>query len=440
MPGTRMKSAFRSLFWQQEYGCEIVRKAIFSVFAILALLGLLATSISATCEAQSADLGVTMAVDNQAPNEGDTITYTTTLTNSGPDNATNIEVTDILPVGLTYVSNSPSQGSYNSTSGIWAVGSLANGASATLNITATVNPGTGDTTATNTADVTHADQSDPVSANNSSSESKDVTPAGAQMRQAETRLRVATTTSLYDTGLWSYLEPMFEKKYNVQLDVLYAGSGIALAYGRNGDVDVLTVHSKADELKFVADGYGVARVPFAYNYYLIVGPENDPAGLKGLTPEQAFKKLYDNPGSGKFVSRGDSSGTHSKEKAIWKSAGYANYDAVRTAGAWYIDAGSGMGPTLLKASELQAYTLTDEGTFLAYKSKLDLESIVSQGSILLNVYSVIACTKATNKEMANNMVDFITSPEIQELVGRYGTKDYGKALFVPCAGKPEPTS
>jgi tungstate transport system substrate-binding protein len=256
------------------------------------------------------------------------------------------------------------------------------------------------------------------------------------------RLRVATTTSLYDTGLWGYLEPMFEKKYDVELDILYAGSGIALQYGRNGDVDVLTVHSKSDELQFVADGYGVARVPFAYNYFLIVGPESDPAGLEGLTPEQAFKKLYDNPGSGKFVSRGDGSGTHSKEKAIWKAAGYPDYEAVRTAGSWYIDAGSGMGPTLLKASELQAYTLTDEGTFLAYKGRqeINLVPIVTQGSILLNVYSVIVCTKSTKQEMATNLVNFLTSPEIQELIGEYGVKDYGKALFNPCAGVPEPTS
>jgi tungstate transport system substrate-binding protein len=258
------------------------------------------------------------------------------------------------------------------------------------------------------------------------------------------RLRVATTTSLYDTGLWGYLEPMFEKKYDVELDILYAGSGIALEYGRRGDVDVLTVHSKSDEEKFVADGYGVARVPFAYNYFLIVGPESDPAGLKvkGMTPEQAFKKLYANPGSGKFVSRGDGSGTHSKEKAIWKAAGYPDYEAVRTAGSWYIDAGSGMGPTLLKASELQAYTLTDEGTFLAYKGRqeINLVPIVTQGSILLNVYSVIVCTKSTKQEMATNLVNFLTSPEIQELIGEYGVKDYGKALFNPCAGVPEPTS
>ncbi|HUT67150.1 MAG TPA: substrate-binding domain-containing protein, partial [Dehalococcoidales bacterium] len=122
------------------------------------------------------------------------------------------------------------------------------------------------------------------------------------------RLRMATTTSLYDTGLWGYLEPMFEDKYNVELDVMYAGTGKALELGQRGDVDVITVHSKAQELQFVADGYGVERVPIAYNYFLIVGPASDPAGIKGMTTENAFKKLMDT-GSGSFVSRGDDSGT-----------------------------------------------------------------------------------------------------------------------------------
>jgi tungstate transport system substrate-binding protein len=271
------------------------------------------------------------------------------------------------------------------------------------------------------------------------SESEDLSKVAA----AEGRLRVATTTSLYDTGLWTYLEPKFEKKYDVQLDIISTGSGAALTYGRNGDVDVLAVHSKADELKFISDNYGLERVWFAYNYFLIVGPESDPAGLKGLTPEAAFKKLYENPGIGKFVSRGDNSGTHSKEKAIWKSAGFSDYNAVKAAGSaagWYLDAGKGMGDTLTMASEKQAYTLTDEGTFLAFKSKLDLVPTIDTGSILLNVYSVIVCTKSTKQEMAQNMVDFLTSDEIQEIIGNYGKSTYGKPLFIPCAGEAEPTS
>lgn len=258
---------------------------------------------------------------------------------------------------------------------------------------------------------------------------------------ARPSLRMATTTSLYDTGLWGYLEPMFEEEYSVGLDILSLGSGACFEYGRRGDVDVLTIHDKPNELKFIAEGYGVERVPFAYNYFLIVGPASDPAGIKGMSPEDVFKKLMDT-GGGSFVSRGDNSGTHSKEKAIWTAAGF-DYETVRKAGAWYIESGQGMGATLQMASEKQAYTLTDMGTYLSYKSKLELVPIVDKGSILLNVYSVIAVnpekvTTAKNLEMANNLISFLTSPEIQELISNYGVKEYGVQLFTPCAGA-EPT-
>jgi len=258
---------------------------------------------------------------------------------------------------------------------------------------------------------------------------------------ANKRLRVATTTSLYDTGLWDYLEPIFEEKYDVELDVIYAGTGIALEYGRNGDVDIIAVHSKSRELEFISEGYGVERVPFAYNYYLIVGPESDPASIKGMTPEDAFKKL-NNTGLGDFISRGDDSGTHAKEKAIWESAGFS-YEDIQSAGDWYIEVGRGMGPTLLMASEMQGYTLTDMGTFVSYKGEIDLVPIVDQGSILLNVYSVIAvnpeANPKTNIEMANNLIDFLVSEEIQELIGDYGVEEYEMQLFTPCAGN-EPIS
>jgi tungstate transport system substrate-binding protein len=250
------------------------------------------------------------------------------------------------------------------------------------------------------------------------------------------RLRVATTTSLYDTGLWGYLEPMFEDEYGVELDVISAGTGIALEFGRRGDVDVITVHSKSRELEFVADGYGQERVPFAYNYFLIVGPADDPAGIAGLSPEEAFKKLAG--GGGEFVSRGDDSGTHGKEKAIWETAGY-DYETIRQAGQWYIEAARGMGPTLLMASEMQAYTLTDMGTFLSFQGDIDLVPIVDNGAILLNVYSVIVCSNGSNAEMAANLVVFLTSADIQELIGKYGVEEYGLALFTPSAGA-EPES
>ncbi len=251
------------------------------------------------------------------------------------------------------------------------------------------------------------------------------------------RLRVATTTSLYDTGLWGYLEPMFEEEYGIEMDVISAGTGIALEFGRRGDVDVITVHSKTRELAFVDEGYGLERVPFAYNYFLIVGPEDDPAGIAGMSPEEAFVTLFTG-GDGEFVSRGDGSGTHGKEKAIWAAAGY-DYETIQQAGQWYIEAARGMGPTLLMASEKQAYTLTDMGTFLSYQGEIDLVPIVDSGAILLNVYSVIVTINGSNAEMAANLVAFLTSPDIQELIGKYGVAEYGLALFTPCAGD-EPES
>jgi len=260
--------------------------------------------------------------------------------------------------------------------------------------------------------------------------------SAAEAQPPQQRLRVATTTSLYDTGLWGYLEPMFEEKYGIELDVMYAGTGKALEYGRRGDVHIITVHSKAREEQFIAEGYGEERVSFAYNYFLIIGPKTDPAGIKGLTPEKAFEKLMDT-GSASFVSRGDDSGTHSKEKAIWAAAGY-DYEAVRGAGSWYIEAGTGMGVTLMMASEKQACTLTDMGTYLSYKGKLELVPIVDKGGILLNVYSAIAVSPdivgEVNLEMANDLIAFLTSPDIQELIGNYGAEDYGMQLFTPCAG------
>ena len=229
---------------------------------------------------------------------------------------------------------------------------------------------------------------------------------------------------------------MFEAEYSVELDVMYAGTGKALEYGRRGDVDIIAIHSRADEEQFVAEGHGVERVPFAYNYFLIVGPAADPAGIKGLSPEAAFQTLMET-GSGSFISRGDDSGTHAKEKKLWAEAGY-DYEAVRSAGAWYIEVGTGMGQTLMMASEKQAYTLTDIGTYLAYKGKLELVPVVDKGDILLNVYSAIAVNpekiSQTKIDMANNLINFLVSPGIQELIANYGVKEYGRQLFTPCAG------
>jgi tungstate transport system substrate-binding protein len=260
-------------------------------------------------------------------------------------------------------------------------------------------------------------------------------------------LRVATTTSLYDTGLWDYLEGIFEAQYNADLQITAKGTGAALALGRNGTVDVVTVHDPVQEAAFIADGYAVEaenfsaeRVTWAYNYFIIVGPASDPAGIGGanLTPEQAFQKIQQegtlDPDTVKFVSRGDESGTHGKEKAIWASAGY-NYteDIVGngTADGWYVEAGTGMGATLQIADELMAYTLTDKGTFLTYQSDLDLAPLVDEGDILLNVYAVIICTNGSHHDMANNLVNFLRSGAIQALIAGFKVPEYGEPLFYP---------
>ena len=260
-------------------------------------------------------------------------------------------------------------------------------------------------------------------------------------------LRVATTTSLDNTDLWYDLEPIFEQRYGVDLQITAKGTGMALELGQRGDVDVVTVHDPLQEAAFIAngyavevEGYGAERVPWAYNYFIIVGPEADSAGIGGgnLTPEEAFQKIQqegeDDPETVKFISRGDNSGTHGKGKAVWAAAGY-NYAAdIQGTGAdagWYIEAGSGMGATLNIANELMAYTLTDKGTFLDYQGHLDLVSLVDTGDILLNVYSVIICKNGVNPEMAQNLVTFLRAPEIQALIAGFGVPEYGGPLFYP---------
>jgi len=260
-------------------------------------------------------------------------------------------------------------------------------------------------------------------------------------------LRVATTTSLYDTGLWDYLEIIFEDRYNVDLQITAKGTGAALELGKNGDVDVVTVHDPLREAAFIDGGYTIEaeingkameRIPWAYNYYIIIGSEADPAGIGGgnLTPEEAFQKIQLegslDPGIVKFVARGDESGTHGKEKAIWASAGYDYTEGIQVHGAdtgWYVEAGTGMGATLVMADELIAYTLSDKGTFLAYNSKLDLVTLVDRGDIMLNVYTVMICRNSVNPEMAQNLVTFLRGDDIQALIAGFGMPEYGQALF-----------
>lgn len=264
-------------------------------------------------------------------------------------------------------------------------------------------------------------------------------PAAAVTQAGPQEIVIATTTSLYDTKLLDYLQQKFEAKYNVKLKITSQGSGKAIELAKNGDADVLLVHSPAAELTFMKDGYGLNRRTFASNYFMIVGPANDPAGIKDMSPEDAFKVLFEK-GTSKtagvaFVSRGDNSGTHTVEKNIWKNAKYNYTTQIQKSGDWYIEAGKGMGDTLQMASEKGAYTLTDEGTYLAYKQDLKLVPVVSKGASLLNIYSVMTVynTKqpADKIKMANNFVNFLIDPATQADIGSFGVDKYGKALFIP---------
>jgi tungstate transport system substrate-binding protein len=253
------------------------------------------------------------------------------------------------------------------------------------------------------------------------------------------KLLVATTTSLYDTGLLNYLEPKFESLYNVDLQITSQGTGKAIEIAKKGDADVLLVHSPSQELAFLKDGFGINRRSFASNYFMIVGPANDPAGIANMTPENAFTTLLvkgtNNTAGVYFVSRGDASGTHTAEQKIWSNAKYNYTMNVSKSGNWYVEAGKGMGETLQMASEKGAYTFTDEGTYLSYKNNLKLVPIITKGSSLLNIYSVM--TVYNDKQpvekikIANNFVNFLISSQTQADIGNFGVDKYGKALFTP---------
>ncbi|MDP3563754.1 MAG: tungstate ABC transporter substrate-binding protein WtpA [Methanoregula sp.] len=253
------------------------------------------------------------------------------------------------------------------------------------------------------------------------------------------KLLLATTTSLYDTGLLTYLEPKFEAMYNVDLLITSQGTGKAIELAKNGDADVLMVHSPSQEMTFMEGGNGLNRRTFAYNYFVIVGPSSDPAGIKGMSPEDAFRTIMAKGKAGDatvaFVSRGDASGTHTAEQNIWKAAGYTYAKDVQKSGKWYVEAGKGMGETLQMASEKGAYTVTDEGTYLAYKSKLNLEPLVTKGAILMNVYSVMAVYNTKQPvekiQMADNFINFMISQQTMADIGNYGKDKYGKSLFIP---------
>ena len=266
-----------------------------------------------------------------------------------------------------------------------------------------------------------------------------VTTPPAIAASEKPKLIIATTTSLYDTGLLNSLETKYESQNNVDLQITSQGTGKAIEIAKKGDADVLLVHSPSQELIFVRDGYGINRRSFASNYFMIVGPANDPAGIINMTPENAFTSLLlkgTNKTAGVyFVSRGDASGTHTAEQKIWSNAKFNYTLNVQKSGNWYIEAGKGMGETLQMAGEKKAYTFTDEGTYLSYKSNLTLVPIITKGSSLLNIYSVMTVYNdkqpAEKIKMANNFINFLISAQTQSDIGNYGVDKYGKALFTP---------
>jgi tungstate transport system substrate-binding protein len=265
----------------------------------------------------------------------------------------------------------------------------------------------------------------------------EATPTPVETTGPVQELHIATTTSLYDTGLLDYLKPKFEEQYNAEVKIISAGTGKALGYGEAGDVDVMMVHDRAREDLFIDNEFGVNRRVIAYNFFVIVGPESDPAAIMGMSPEDAVKTIMakgQTDTTVKFVSRGDDSGTHSKEKAIWKSAGY-EYEEVQSSGDWYIEAGAGMGATLTLANEKEAYTVSDIGTFLAYQGDISLVTLIDQGDILLNIYSAMQINPAkfpeVNSTLAKEWINFMISEDIQGEIGNFRVAEFGRPLFFP---------
>lgn len=244
---------------------------------------------------------------------------------------------------------------------------------------------------------------------------------------APARLILATTTSTEDSGLLEYILPDFEAKYNAEVDVIAVGTGQALELGQKGDADVVLVHARAREDQFVADGYGTARYDVMYNDFIVVGPTADPAGIKGMTDAAAAFARIAETGS-TFVSRGDDSGTHSKEKAIWTAA------EITPEGEWYISAGQGMGEVLTMSDEMGAYTLSDRATYVARQATgLTLEILVEGDPILFNPYGVIPVNPEKhpniNAGLGQAFADWITSLETQELILSFKLND--QSLFTP---------
>jgi tungstate transport system substrate-binding protein len=245
---------------------------------------------------------------------------------------------------------------------------------------------------------------------------------------------LSTTTSTQDSGLLDVLVPFFEKNTGTRVKTVSVGTGQALALAARGEADVCLVHAPDSEKKYVADGLLLNRRLVMHNDYIVVGPTEDPAKIKGLaSAADALKRIAEAKAA--FVSRGDNSGTHQLEKKLWKEA------KLEPAGAWYLQAGQGMGATLGIASEKRAYALTDRGTFLAFQKRVQLVNLVEKDRVLLNIYSVLEANATkfprVNAAGGKAFADFMLSKEVQDIIRIFGVDTYGEPLFFPDAGKRE---
>jgi tungstate transport system substrate-binding protein len=255
-----------------------------------------------------------------------------------------------------------------------------------------------------------------------------------QSAPSNPNLILATTTSTQDSGLLDVLIPLFETESGYTVQTVAVGSGQAMKMGEEGNADVLLVHAPASEVTFMENGFGKDRALVMHNDFIIVGPASDPAGIKGTAVVEALKLI--SARSGTFVSRGDDSGTHKAELALWKKA---EFDPKAAASAWYLESGQGMGATLTIASEKNAYTLTDRATYLANKANLQLEILVEGDKSLLNVYHVITVNNEkwpkANYDGAVTFLKFMTESSTQKTISQFGVDKFGQPLFYPDADK-----
>jgi tungstate transport system substrate-binding protein len=260
------------------------------------------------------------------------------------------------------------------------------------------------------------------------------TVSGAAVAQDKS-IVVSSTTSTTDSGLFNHILPLFKQKTGIDVKVVSQGTGQALDTGRRGDSDVVFVHAKPQEEKFVAEGFGVKRFPVMYNDFVLIGPKSDPAGIKGSKDIVAALKTIKGKSS-PFISRGDKSGTHSAELALWKAAGIDVAGADK--GDWYKEIGQGMGAALNTASASNAYMLSDRGTWLNFKNRGDLDVVVEGDNKLFNQYGVILVTpekrKHVKKELGQAFIDWLVSADGQKAIADY--KINGQQLFFPNASAP----